>query len=473
MHMKKMTQDQWLASFRKYDDSTGWDRPREHPLKGGIIEHHRTFTESVSKEPDKFYDFIFDLGRNKDISIQYLAAGIEGLVKAEYDIKKIKKIIKEYWEKTGAEYRRSILRTIAHIDKEDTLDLDLIRILEEYALNDPDPEKESWAIDSGDGKLYYNGDPLSNGINTVRGSAIDYLAIHGFKTQYSDKVFEIMEQVVHDNSIAVKCCLIKYLIGMIQWDSERAINIFNSLTSDQHPKLIKYGLEFLGKIINKNNYRFYIPHLKVAMKIGERYGNQNTDNYAGQILMYAYINSFLGGKKLLKKGCRISNNVKAGAIKYSIRHLITANIEKKTKAREIFVQFMNVKDEKVAWEYNFEFKDFKSEYFNELFPILRKYSKSKVAPNNPDYYFDYLLNCINNEPEKCINLIQLYMNNNTPYSARQINMGDKIVKILIGAYNKTSDIRYKEKVLDIFDRILNVKEYQRFGLQALSEQDRG
>lgn len=213
---EKMTLDQWITSFKRYDDSTGWGQPREEFLKGGLVEHSRAFTEQVSKRPGTFYNFIFSLGQRDDISMTYLEAGLNGLVKAKYNIEKIKELVKEYWKSEGAGFRKEIISAIDFIDREDFLDLELISILEEYALNDPDPDKESWLIDAGSGTPYYGGDPLHYGINTVRGSAAERLAIHGYKTTYADKIFEIMEKITDDPSISVRCCLIRPLAGMLK-----------------------------------------------------------------------------------------------------------------------------------------------------------------------------------------------------------------------------------------------------------------
>ena len=72
---------------------TSCNQPRRDFLKGGIEEHSRAFTEQVSKRPDEFYDFILSLGRRDDIHISYLAAGIDGLVKADYNVVKIKELV--------------------------------------------------------------------------------------------------------------------------------------------------------------------------------------------------------------------------------------------------------------------------------------------------------------------------------------------------------------------------------------------
>jgi hypothetical protein len=87
---KKMTLGQWLNSFKKYNGSTEWLITKEGFPKGGIEQHSQAFAEQVSRHPDKFYEFVFNLGERDDISITYFRAGLDGLIKAKYDTDKIK-----------------------------------------------------------------------------------------------------------------------------------------------------------------------------------------------------------------------------------------------------------------------------------------------------------------------------------------------------------------------------------------------
>ncbi len=330
---EKMTPAQWIASFKRYDDSTGWNGQRREFLKGGLVEHSRAFTEQVSKRPDEFYDFIFSLGKRTDISVAYLAAGLDGLVKAKFDIEKVKKLVKEYWKAKDSGFRREIIRAMDYLDKEDNLDLELISILEEYALKDPDPDKELWMVDAGRGTPYYGGDPLTHGINTVRGAAAERLAIHGFKTPYPDKIFEIMEEVTNDPSVSVRCCLIRFLQGMLKWDREKTFSIFMKLGEEKHPQIIKYGLECLSYLMRENNFHHFIPYLRIAMGIDEEYGYHHVGEYVGQILMLAYGEGYSNSKNLLEQGILASDKIKAGAINFACRHLLNQNEEVSRKSK--------------------------------------------------------------------------------------------------------------------------------------------
>jgi hypothetical protein len=469
---EKMTLKQWLSSFKKYDESTEWGKPKKNLFKGGIIEHSRAFTDQVSKRPDDFYLFIFDLGKREDIPITYLAAGLDGLVKAKYDIQKIRKFVKKYWKCEDKEFRRRIVCAIDYIDNEDNLDLDLLDILKDYSLNYPDPKEELWEKNAESGIPYYGGDPFTYGINTVRGAATVRLVIHGYKTQYADKIFKILDKIANDKSITVRCCLMKYLQGMIKWNEDKVYDLFIKVSSDKHPQVIKHGLKCLEYLMRKNNFQNFIPHLKIVINLKEEPELYSADKYIGEILMLAYVKNYPKSKKLLEKGFKTKENIKLGVIKFASRNLNHLDIKIANKSRKIYVRFLNDDSDEVSQEYDWCFNNFKMEDFNQIYKLILKYSKSGVARKHCEHFFKFLAKVVNNEPEKCIYLMQNYKNFEKP-DIRYNALRGEPVQILIEAYNKIIDDAYKEKAMDIFDLILKEQNYKKEALKVLFEQDRG
>lgn len=468
---EEMTPEQWLSSFKRYDESTGRGIPKKDPLKRGIIQHSRAFTEQVSKRPDEFYDFVFDLGERDDVSITYLGAGLEGLIKGNYDIEQIKQLVKTYWRRKNKEFRKGIIRAIEYIDRKDNLDLDLIEILAEYALNDPDPKEELWETDAYQGTPHYGGDPHIHGVNTVRGSATERLVVHGFETQYPERIFKILNKIAEDKSIAVRCCLIRYLQGMIKWNKSKTYKLFIKISSNGHPQVIKYGLECLCYLMNKNNFRSFIFYLERAMILKETFDHNSVGKFIGQILMLAYLRSYSKSKELLEKGYKVNEEIKMGAIGYASRHLSSSNTKIADKSKKIYMKFFHEADDKMSQQYDFYFRHFKVEDFIKIYTVILEYSKTEIVRKHCTNFFEFLAKVVSLEPEKCISLLQNYKNFESPeirYNALQ----GKLVQILIEAYNRVIDDTYKEKAMNVFDAILQVGIYTREALEVLAEQDR-
>ncbi len=469
---EKMTPEQWLSSFRRYDETTSWGMPKEESLKRGIIEHSRAFAEQVSKRPDEFYDFVFNLGKRDDVSITYLGSGLEGLIKGDYAIEQIKQLVKTYWRYENKEFRKCIIKAIEYIDRKVNLDLDLIKILAEYALNDPDPKEELWETDAYNGTPYYEGDPHAHGINTVRGSATERLVVHGFETQYPDKIFEILNKIAEDKSVAVRCCLIRYLQGMIKWNKNKTYKLFKKISSDKHPQVIKYGLECLCYLMNKNNFKSFIFYLERTMILKDTFDYHSVGELIGQILVLAYFRDYPKSKELLEKGYKVNEEIKITAIDYASRHLSSLNTKIADKSKKIYMRFFDEDNDQISEKYDFCFLDFKVEDFNKIYTVILEYSKTEIVKKHCTNFFEFLAKVVSLEPGKCINILQNFKNFESP-EIRYDDLQGKLVQILIEAYNRAIDDINKEKAMNLFDAILQVGVYTREALEILAEQDRG
>jgi hypothetical protein len=463
---EKMTSEQWLKSFMKYDDSTAWDQPtrihQNDPSKGGIVEHSRVFSSVVKNRPDSFYEFIFELGKKNKVSTEYLAAGLNGLVEANYNLEKIKKIIILYWQKKDISFRRNIIKAIEYIDRNKTIGLDLIKVLEYYSLKDSDPKEND----------YQGGDALTSGINTVRGAAIFALVKHGFRTNHSKKLFEIFDKVTKDKSIAVKSCLIVHLPAMLSYDRKKTYDIFIKLTKNLHPQLVKYGMECLYYLMTKVNFKVFVAHLRVGIEINDSFGNNPISQYVGQVLAVAYSRDYQGSKELLEEGFGKNENIKIGALDFSIRYLNDPNKKLSDKSKEIFLRFLNDDSINVRRKYGWEMRDFSPESFNSLFSLLKEYSLSKASSEESQYYLEYLLKCCNSEPEKCIDLIDNYSMLEKPDIRYNALQGEEVFRIVVGSYNKLSNNVYKEKAMNILDNIMKDELYKRESQKLIKEVER-
>jgi hypothetical protein len=468
---EKMTLNQWISSFKKYDEGTRWGGVRGDPLRGGIEQHSHAFSEQVTKRPEEFYDFIFNLGKRKDISITYFIAGLEGLIKAKYDVEKIKNLVKTYWKISDTELRKTIINAIKYINDQDNLDLNLIKILAEYALKDPDPKEERWEVDAGNGTLYYGGDALTYGFNTVRGWASAVLGIHGYKTHYPELLFEIFDKVAGDESIAVRSCLIHFLPGMIKWDGDKTFKLFMKLTHDMHPQIIENGLRCIEYLMTEQNFKNFVPYLKKAIETSNLQNHQQIDKYKGELLTLAYVRGMPGSEQLLEESLEINNRLKLGMISFSSRYLKNSDENIRRKSRDIYVRFINDDSDEVSQTYEWSFKNFKLQDFTELYPLLVEYSKSQAIRKKSHFFFEFLAKVVSSEPEKCIDLVENLKDFQVP-KERYSDFPEQATQLLIEAYNRISQGSYKEKTMTIFDSMLQKEFYRSETLKVLSEQDR-
>jgi len=132
----------------------------------------------------------------------------------------------------------------------------------------------------------------------------------------------------------------------------------------------------------------------------------------------------------------------------------------------------NEGSDEVSQKYDWCFNNFKVEDFNQIYKLILKHSKSKAVKKHCGHFFRFLAKVVNHEPEKCIYLMQNYKNFERPDVRLNALQGEP-VQILIEAYNKITDDRCNEKAVNIFDLILQERNYKKEALKVLSEQDRG
>jgi hypothetical protein len=455
----KMDLEEWEQSLLKYDDSSD-DKHEffDDHVKGGITQHAYKFYKEIAANPDKFYDLVRKVGRDRTFSIQYFDYGLRGLVEGKYDSLKIRDLVNEFNSFPDNQVKLCIIRAIEYLAgvEDQGLDLELINILENYAINDPDPLEEKWE------KGYYSEDPLSDGINTVRGSATFTLGKFVHKSPFFEKIFEIFEKVAEDNSTAVKSCLAIFLQNTINLNKEKTYEIINKLLVDKSPQLTRYLIDCIYYLIkfSPNYYPELIGYYEYLFDLKGEFGKR-----VGKRLVLLYFDDFLGTKELLTGAAEKNENIKEGIIRVAARN-ISNNIPKyKEKAQEIYLEYMQDESKEIALLYDSCFYALEVEDFNN--EIFKKYTESKAFDKSiHSGFFEYLLKCVNTFPEECVNFIGNLLEGTDSYNTK------KAVQILIEAYNILSSEEIKKYILDIFDKVLKESSSRDSLIKMLETNDR-
>lgn len=236
--MAKMTDQQWLSAMRKYD-STSIRHPRQfrtggaHELAGALKcetqSHKERFAALVLKMPDDIKPAYFDAilyglvqpkseNGNTVQPGDPVTVGLPALVAAVQRIDRL----------PGRPSGRAICHTVQKVAAAALPD-NLIAMVCDYAINDPDPTEERWQARAG-GVPFYGGDPLTAGINSVRGEAA--WAIGGLL--FADhsrwpKVQIAVEALCGDRSNAVRSCAVKCTLAILNIDRNEAVRLFLKL----------------------------------------------------------------------------------------------------------------------------------------------------------------------------------------------------------------------------------------------------
>lgn len=244
----QMTNEQWLLDIKKFDrNGISSERfERNGRYIGGATELSRVLETQVRKKPQRFAELIFHFPENAHQS--YFEAILNGIIDTDLDLEVVLNVCVYCHKISGKPYGRQITKVLGSL-AELQLPTEALDIIAWYATEDPDPEREIWRVKAYNENYYYGGDPLTAGINSVRGAAA--LAIARLIYHNSDRIphfAETLKKMVQDPSIAVRSWVAYTLIFVLEYDAALAIDLFKKLIDTEDILLstiyIKHFLEY-------------------------------------------------------------------------------------------------------------------------------------------------------------------------------------------------------------------------------------
>lgn len=433
-----MNLESWKKSILKFDDNY----IEGHGPKGGKTEHSRAFKDTVKQNPNKFYDFIFNLFEDERVSIDYLSSGIDGLIEGEFDPNKVKilykKLINLNLDRTNTLY--TIWKTDYLIEHQ-LIDEDIINFLTNNAINHSDPEKTSG-----------NNDPLTDSLNTVRGAAIHKIIRCYEHKEFSKLIFETIEQATNDPQVSVKVAILHRIAYLNSIDIKRSFNIFQKLVSENDVTILKNSIWASQYFNNKFHYEM-IPYFDDLISHNELHKN-------GEVIIYSWLNDRINDKELFEKFIKSSKEAKLCALDVAEKNLISKKGEIDIKSLHIINSFLNQRDKEFSSAYSaLILRKVNNSNFIKLYPFLNKYSKTSLCLDEPRYFLDLLISCAKDYPKECLKLVENMNFNKSPNIQDVGYYREEPVQLILAIYSKLNmdsknNKKYIKKSLDIFDNML-------------------
>ncbi|OON27144.1 MULTISPECIES: hypothetical protein [unclassified Micromonospora] len=228
----RMTDDQWLGAMRRYhsDDREGW-------LKGGPHELSTVLQEEARKDPGRFLNLVREMPG--DVHEAYPSAILIGAgdsVSAT-EAEALYSALRRLHELPGRPGGRWIGKPLARLADMEIPD-DVLEMVCWYATEDPDPEEDSWLSRDKQGAPY-DGDPLTAGINSVRGAAAETIsALLWPRPERLPFFADTLRRICSDRLGAVRACAAVAVLTVAKHDESFARELLGVLVRDAHYRVL-------------------------------------------------------------------------------------------------------------------------------------------------------------------------------------------------------------------------------------------
>ncbi len=253
----KMSDKQWLNAMKKYsqDRSGTYDGYR----KGGIYQLRGELVRAAQIDKKRFATLAFRM--DQTVKAEYLSAILSGVgtesnsgnagdemppsALEALDVQTMESLILHIHSLRAAELGKDLCWAIKHIAYREP-SAAILPIVSYCAINDPDPEKETWSEENG-GQPLWGGDPHFQGMNSVRGAAAEAIAGLLFKKHdYFSLLEPAILSLLNDPSTAVRACAVLILTASLNFDRVVAVDRFLELCGGHEALLgTRYVEQFL------------------------------------------------------------------------------------------------------------------------------------------------------------------------------------------------------------------------------------
>lgn len=446
---KNMKIKDWLKSFVKYqgDDAPPWDRTVSE------IGHSRKFESLCTEEPEKFYSIVKAAIKSLDVPISYVVYGFTGLSKSNHNTYEIAQLFNllvntRFDDLKGFPLQQLVWSTDVFI-KHNSNQKETIEFLCYVIENSPDKEP-------------LNEDLMTDGINSIRGAAIDRLVrCYEFK-EYGNTIFETIEAIAEEANTVTRASAISNLALLNNLDKNRNLDLFLKLNHDFNPKLLALPLHNLHPLVYliHVNFEKLIPFFEKAIEV------EKSHKVMSHILFFAYLNGSPKSDQLLNR-ILAKNEIAIKTVVYVAFENIN-NDKFFNKCNEIILRFLDHDSDEIAEQYSRSFYHLKPQLFYQIEVYLFKYVESKAGRKRESNFYKYLENCIQHYQdkaiaEKCIDLALKFNNHEKPDIAERA-LSNEPLKVVVDAYSIIRDYDIKtqhlEIAMDAFDSMLKVPEYR-------------
>lgn len=457
---KKMSLGNWLQSMKVFDGTVS-RKNMDSFLRGGKTEHHRQFEKEVKENPDKFYDFLLQI-KVENIHPDYLSAGLNGLIAANYEEEKVLAMIHFYSDVDDNWLKRTLLKAMKHLMHRDKFDQSFIDLLEA----NKNIRYEGLVRDQEKFQTIHN--HMSSAINSFEGEFAELLPLVYTNVFHDEsckkRVLSLINNVIRDSENFVifgllrtlgsiesvdKIVFAKLLVDLIKKDEIGQVSIY-SLQNIHY----LYGNSFISK-------EELIDFTKKALSFVKQSKDREDSHYIqnlGMYLFYYYLHEndemF---EELLNDAVDSNSHIIHGVLhQIFAQELHSKDREKVEKSKQFILKFKNSDNN----DYFYTFDLIKMNGLNFIqndFDFVKSLAQSIHIKRETNSFIDYLKNeyyLDTNLSEKIFELLEVLIHNIDANKEMGYYDSRPLIEFILELNTRTKSDEKKIGILDLMDKFL-------------------
>ncbi|MDR0332387.1 MAG: AAA family ATPase [Dysgonamonadaceae bacterium] len=456
---EKMSFNDWKNTFKKLKTESRSIDDWKKPSKRG---NERQFEEYVSKNPDTFYPFITELIDDKDIILDYVLAGLEGLKKGDYCKSNIQclclSIINHREKELNESNLVTFLRALECITQDNKdLNKSLFDFIKEVIYEYPDRESKN----DSDIQRDIGMDAVQVGINSIRGVAVRCLVGCHSLLSYKDEIFETLEFVADNANEVTRSCAIFNAAWLNNMDKQRAFDLYLRMVQDYNPLLLAIPFHDGHPLL----YHIHIDYDKLVPFFTKAITIEEAGRPMSFFLFNAYLNDKPNALDLLKTLLKNNTQSREKLLWNTCTHFLK-NEKHSEKGWIIIDYLLDFDDKELGKTFNSCFLHIPAKIDDNLKLFLGKYINSPISQYKDNYFYDFLRKLIVFDANLCLE----YFFDSQPNDIKYDFYDKSPLNVLIEAYNGIREYEKEnpilEKAMDTFDSLLYIPQYRNVHLRT-------
>jgi len=387
----KMSLSNWLQSMKVFDVKKS-RKNMNISLRGDKLQHSGQLEKDVIENPDKFFDFLLQL-KSENIHPDYLSAGLNGLVASHFNREKIIQIIHLYSDIDDKWLKRTILKAVKYLIRNNKFDVNLLDILEK----NKDIQAEGLVRDETKFQTIY--DHLLSSINSFEGDFAELLPLI-YKLVFEDynakeRVLNLINEVIEKNIDFVIFGLLNTLGSIKSVDKSLfAKLLIDLIDKDEIGQVAIYSLRnfhslYIDNLVSKEQLVKFIKKCLYYSKLVKQNGDSHYIENLGRFLFYYYLDEIDEiFEELLNEAIDSNSNIIRGILyQISEQELHSKDKEKVKKSKQFLLKF-----NKSANNLYFDAKKMNGlKFIQNDFTFVKGLAQSIIIiTNNTNSFIEYL-----------------------------------------------------------------------------------